>query len=329
MQDEAIRVAQVGCGYWGKNLVRNYAEIGALGAVVDAHPETASRMAAEFSVPALTFDQALADPALKGLSFATPAAEHASGAIAALQAGKHVFVEKPLALTVEEGRRMISAALAADRVLMIGHLLQYHPIFATLRNMVSTGAIGDLHYIYSNRLSLGKFRTEEDVLWSFAPHDLSMILALTGERRVELVSARGKSFATPGIDDISTLQLQFEGGLAGHVFTSWAHPFKEQRLVCIGSTGMAVFEDSQPDWSRKLAIYRHEIDTSGPVPIPNASLAEYIDVPRSEPLKTECQRFVDAIAGRQPTLTDGEEGLRVLDVLERATRSLEGTGDVY
>jgi predicted dehydrogenase len=313
-----VRVAQVGCGYWGRNLARNFSDLGALAGVVDAHPSTAAAVSMQLEVPVLTLDQALSDPAIQGLALATPAETHAQVARRALQAGKHVYVEKPMALTAEACRGMIKAADAAGRVLMVGHLLQYHPIFAKLRSLVASGELGELRYLYSNRLSLGRFRVEEDVLWSFAPHDISMILALANRPLIS-VTAHGAGFITPGLADVATCQLGFEGELRGHVFASWSHPFKEQRLVAIGENGMAVFEDSQLDWDRKLAIYRHAIDTSGPVPVPSAAQAEYVAVPQGEPLKTECWEFLSAIReGRKPR-TDGAEGLAVIDVLERAS----------
>lgn len=316
-----IQVAQVGCGYWGKNLTRNFAQLGALGAIVDPHIPTSERLSGEFGVPTRTLDEVLADPAIQGVAFATPAETHAVSAIAALRAGKHVYVEKPLALTTADCQSMIDAASEENRVLMVGHLLQYHPIFAALRDLVAAGEIGDLRYVYSNRLSLGKFRVEEDVLWSFAPHDISMILALAN-RPVTAVTAQGAAFVTPGIADMATCQIAFEGGLKGHVFTSWSHPFKEQRLVAVGTTGMAVFEDSQPDWDKKLAVYRHSIDTSGAVPAPSAAPAEYISVPKGEPLKAECLEFVSAIRDGRAPRTDGSEGLAVIDVLERASAKM-------
>lgn len=316
-----IRIAQVGCGYWGKNLARNFAEIGALGAVVDANAETASAMSARHGVPARTLDAVLADPAIQGVAFATPVTTHAELARTALAAGKHVYVEKPMALNVADCRSMIDAVGRAGRILMVGHLLQYHPIFVALRDMVGANEIGPLHYVYSHRLSLGKIRTEENVLWSFAPHDISMILALAG-RPVSTVSAQETGFVTTGIADMAACQLRFEGGLGGHVFTSWCHPFKEQRLVAVGETGMVVFEDSQPDWNRKLAIYRHRLDRQGPVPVPVAAQADYVAVPEGEPLKNECLEFVSAIRENRAPRTDGAEGLAVIDVLERAAAAM-------
>lgn len=316
-----IRVAQVGCGYWGKNLARNFAEIGALGAVVDGNPQVAAAMSAQHGAPALSLDEVLSDSAISGVALATPAETHSDLARRALSAGKHVYVEKPMALTAAECWQMIAAANASGKVLMVGHLLQYHPIFVRLRELVAGDEIGTARYIYSNRLSLGKFRVEEDVLWSFAPHDVSMLLAIA-DAPVSDVTAQGTSYVTPGLADAAMLQIGFEGGLRGHVFTSWSHPFKEQRLVVIGDEGMAVFEDSQSDWNRKLTLYRHRISRDGPVPVPVAAEPEYVIVPRGEPLKEECREFVAAIAeGRLPR-THGAEGLAVIDVLERATAAM-------
>ena len=312
-----VRVAQVGCGYWGKNLVRNFAEIGALAAVSDDHAETAAKMSADYGVPSLSWAEILADSAIGAVSLATPAGLHADMALAAIAAGKHVFVEKPLALNSADAERVLTAAADAGRIVMVGHLLQYHAIFRRVRQLVADGEIGLIQYIFSNRMSLGRFRTEENVLWSFAPHDVSMVLALVGEEPRH-VSAQGAAFVTPGIADWVTMQLAFPGGARGHIQTSWASPYKEQRLVVIGSDAMLIFDDSEPDWNRKLALYRHGIDRSGHVPVPHKADAEYLNVARDEPLKTECLHFVERAATGQAPLTDGEEGLRVLKVLERA-----------
>lgn len=322
-----IRVAQVGCGYWGKNLVRNFAEIGALAAVVDNDAGLAAKASEAHGVPIRSFEDVLADPAIDGIGLATPAVTHAKLAIAALNAGKHVFVEKPVALSSADAQAVQAVAEQKGLTLMVGHLLQYHPIFLALKDLVAAGTLGSLRYVYSNRMSLGKFRTEENVLWSFAPHDLSMVLALVGEEPVQ-VTAQGAGFITPGIHDWSTVQLAFPSGVRGHVQTSWLHPFKEQRLVVIGDKAMAVFEDSQPDWDKRLAVYAHGVDTTGPAPSPIAAPAEYITVERREPLRDECQHFVDCIRTGTVPRTDGAEGIRVLKVLEQAQAAMELNGKV-
>lgn len=316
-----VRIAQIGCGHWGRNLTRNFAELGVLAAVVDGHPDTAAAMSAQYGVPATDFDSVLADPTIDAIALATPAETHARLADRAIAAGKHVYVEKPLALDPRDARRVINAAEAANVRLMVGHLLHYHPIFLEAQRMASSGELGKLRYVYSNRMSLGKFRVEENVLWSFAPHDISMLLGIVGEAP-SIVTAQGAAFVTPGIADWCTLQLRFPSGVAGHVTTSWLHPFKEQRLVIIGEKGMLVFEDSVPEWDKKLALYRHDIDTSGPAPVPQAAQAEYIAVPKGEPLKDECRHFVESIENGTTPRTDGNEGLRVLEVLSRAEAEL-------
>lgn len=316
-----LRLAHVGCGYWGKNLARNFAELGVLNAVVDGNAATADAMAASTGARVATFDEILADSNIHAVSFATPAETHHALAMRALEAGKHVFVEKPLALDPAEAVELIETARRLDKRLMVGHLLQYHPVFREMRARIASGAIGKLTYVYSNRMSLGKFRTEENVLWSFAPHDVSMVLSLAGSQPVS-VTAQGAAIVTPGIEDWCTVQLAFADGLKAHVQTSWLHPFKEQRLVAIGTDGMMVFEDSAPSWDDKLKIYRHVIDTTGAVPVPTAATGEQIIVAKSEPLRSECQHFLDCILSGETPRTDGEEGLAVLNVLRRASSCL-------
>ena len=315
------RIAHVGCGYWGKNLARNFAELGALDAIVDDHRETAELIAEATGARIATLDEVLADPAIDGVSFATPAETHAALALRALETGKHVYVEKPVALSLGDAEKLIDVAARNDRRLMVGHLLQYHPIFRKMREMVRSDALGELRYLYSNRMSLGKFRIEENVLWSFAPHDVSMILSLV-DAECTGVTAQGAAIVTPEVEDWALLQLSFANGLKGHIQTSWLHPFKEQRLVAIGSEGMLVFEDSVPDWDGKLRLYRHRIDRDGPVPVPHPAMAEVITVEKSEPLRNECQHFLDCIANGTTPLTDGAEGLAVLNVLRRASDAL-------
>jgi UDP-2-acetamido-3-amino-2,3-dideoxy-glucuronate N-acetyltransferase len=309
----SVNVAVIGCGHWGKNHVRNFAELGALGAVVDPHAPTAEKFALDYGVPALSFDEAIASADIDGVVIAAPAELHADLAIKAYDNGKHVFVEKPIALTMEDGERMKAAAEKAGKALMVGHLLQYHPAFVALREFVKGGGLGQLRYAYSHRCSLGKFRVEENALWSFAPHDVSMLLALFGEAP-ETVRGMGGAYVTEGIEDECRLDMQFAGGGRAHVLATWLHPFKEHRLIVVGETGMAVFEDSAQG-EEKLRLYHHAIDTSGPVPTPSKADWEPLAYGDDEPLKTECQHFLDACAGHHAPLTDADEALRVLDVL--------------
>ena len=307
-------IAVVGCGYWGKNLARNFAELGALASIVDPDPETAARHAKQHGVAVMTLEEALASEQIEALVIAAPAEMHMDLALKGFDAGKHIYVEKPLALSVTDGERMQDAAKAAGRKLMVGHLLQYHPVFVHLRDMVRAGELGALRYAYSNRLSMGKFRVEEDAFWSLAPHDVSMLLALFNEEPIE-VRGHGLGFITDGIADESRLDMVFSKGRRAHVFASWLHPFKEQRLVVVGEKSMAVFDDTKP-WEEKLAIYPHEIDMSGHTPAPVKAEPLYPVIATGEPLKSECAHFLDCMADDTTPFTDAEEALRVLRVLE-------------
>jgi UDP-2-acetamido-3-amino-2,3-dideoxy-glucuronate N-acetyltransferase len=313
MTKSDVGVVVCGCGHWGKNLVRNFAELGALVGVSDPNAELAAKFAKEFSVDALTWDEVLNADKVSAVAIAAPAELHAQLGVEAMQAGKHVYVEKPLALSRVDGEKLIATAKETDMRLMVGHLLQYHPAFLALKEMTDAGELGRLQYVYSNRLSLGKIRREENVLWSFAPHDISMILALVGEQPTE-VRGRLTPMLHETISDTAQVDLSFGNGVRGHIFVSWLHPFKEQKLVVIGDKGMAVFDD-RAAWSEKLTVYRHQIDWKGGVPVPNAADAEPVSLPDAEPLKLECQHFLDCVATGDTPRTDGREALGVLDVL--------------
>lgn len=320
MENTSKQIAVIGCGYWGKNLVRNFAELGALAAVADAYAPNAEAQSKLHNVPVKTVDELMADPTITGIVIAAPAPQHAALATQAIHAGKHVFVEKPLALTVADAEALEKLGAEKNRVVMVGHLLQYHPAYLKLKSMVEAGELGKLVYVYSNRLSLGKFRVEENVLWSFAPHDISMVLGLFGEAP-QTVSAQGTAHLTAGIADVSTTQFTFKSGAKGHVFVSWMHPVKEQKLVVIGDKASAVFDDTLP-MEQKLQLFRHGVAWNGNVPSPVKADAEMITLTPSEPLKNECQHFLDAIAGGK-LRTDAAEGIRVLKVLEGAEASMK------
>jgi UDP-2-acetamido-3-amino-2,3-dideoxy-glucuronate N-acetyltransferase len=317
----SLKVAVLGCGYWGKNIVRSFHELGALAAISDPFPKTASEVSTKFGVPALSFEDILADETIQGVAIAAPAEQHFELARAAFNAGKHVFVEKPIALSMSDAREMTRLAKERDLTLMVGHLLQYHPAFERLKEMIASGALGRLQYIYSNRLNLGKIRREENVLWSFAPHDISMILTLAGEEPAR-VFATGASYLHKTLADVTTTHLSFPNGVEAHVFVSWLHPFKEQKLTVVGEKAMAVFNDGEP-WERKLQIFAHRIDWSNGVPTPVKSDGEYIELVPDEPLKRECSHFLEMIASGTAPRTDGIEGLRVLKVLQAAQQSLQ------
>jgi len=312
-----IKVAVFGCGYWGKNLIRNFSQLGSLGAIVDPNKDLADIYSSKYGAQSMSTEQAL-NSDLDAIVIAAPAELHAKLAIQALDAGKHVYVEKPIALNEKDALAMILASKKADKKLMVGHLLQYHPIFVALRKKVRGGELGELHYAYSHRLSLGKFRVEEDAFLSLAPHDVSMILSLFDESPIH-VSKRGSAFVTRSVDDEARLDMVFPSGGRAHIFTSWLHPFKEQRLVVVGKKGMAVFDDQKP-WEEKLAIYRHGIDTNGDVPVPKKADVDYIKVRKGEPLENECRHFIDSIINDTTPFTDGKEALRVLRVMEAGAK---------
>ncbi len=319
-----VRLAVVGCGYWGRNLVRTFAETGALRCVVDADGATASAMSESFGVTSCSLAEMLADPEIDAVAIAVPAKQHAEVALAAIDAGKHVFVEKPLALDVTDAAKVVDAADRAGVTLMVGHLLQYHPAFLRLQQMVEAGELGEIRYLYSNRLNLGKIRREENILWSFAPHDLSMLIALVGEGP-DRVTAVGSTFISDNVPDVTTTHLTFPSGPRAHVFVSWLHPFKEQRLVVVGSEAMAVFDDTAP-WESKLVVFEHAVTWDGANPVPVRGEPRPIPIAESEPLRLECEHFLNAVLTGSAPRTDGREGLEVLRVLEAAEQSLRAEG---
>ncbi|HVM08449.1 MAG TPA: Gfo/Idh/MocA family oxidoreductase [Acidimicrobiales bacterium] len=308
--------AAIGCGYWGKNIVRNLARLRALAAVSDADPVVARVMSDEYDVPALSIDEVLARDDIGAITIAAPARLHYELARRCLDAGKHVFVEKPLALDVRDAEALCEQAEAATLTLMVGHLLQYHPAFLRLRELVGEGVLGRVEYVYSNRLNLGKIRREEDILWSFAPHDISMILSIVGSEPV-VAAAVGGTYLHKSIADVTTTHLEFPGGERAHVFVSWLHPFKEQKLVVVGDRGMAVFDDGEP-WESKVRLYPHRIEWRDGMPQPVKAAAEAIAVEAAEPLLIELAHFLRCIERGERPRTDGWEGLRVLRVLAAA-----------
>lgn len=318
-----MSVAVIGCGYWGKNLVRNFNQLGVLRFVCDA--TTAGRAVAESLAEKATvvanFEQVLTSNVL-GVAIATPAETHYPLVAQALRAGKDVFVEKPLALTYEQGYELVQLAQQHKRILMVGHVLEYHPAIMQLRQLISTGELGKIHYIYSNRLSLGKVRREENILWSFAPHDVAVILRLLGAQPFQVIACGG-SYIQPNIADVTTTNLLFDNGVRAHIHVSWLHPFKEQRLVVIGSKKMASFDDV----AKALVLHDQRVELKEGEPMPIRGEGEPVAFANQEPLRLECQAFVEAMVSRTPPLTDGESGLRVLKVLQAAQRSLIMNGE--
>lgn len=325
---ESIRVAIVGGGYWGRNLIRNFSQLGALHAVCDRDEHALERVREAYPGVKTFFalSDVLADNAVDAVVVSTPAETHHAIARECLLAGKHAFVEKPLTLDEGEAADLIDLARDQERVLMVGHLLQYHAAFIRLKEMVHAGELGRINYVYSNRLNLGKIRREENIFWSFAPHDISMLLSLTGEQP-ESVSTMGGNYLHERIADVTMTHLDFPSGLKAHIFVSWLHPFKEQKFVVVGERKMAVFDDTLP-WDEKLTLYPHQIRWEGSMPVPDKALAESVAIEESEPLKAECCHFLECVQTGAAPRTDGEEGLRVLRVLKLGQRSLDKGGKV-
>lgn len=322
--DVLPKVGVVGCGYWGKNLVRNFYELHALAAICDSDPHRLNELLQSYPITATTrFDELLAIPGLQGVVIAAPAAQHFALAKQAMLAGKDVFVEKPLALRVEDGEELLQLARRHARVLMVGHLLHYHPAIVALRTMIKDGELGRIEYISSSRLNLGRLRTEEDILWSFAPHDISAIVHLL-EETPSSVAAQGASYLNHPISDVTLTILSFESGVKAHIFVSWLHPFKEQKLVVVGSRKMAVFDDTRAD--DKLVLYPHRIDWINRMPVARKMEGEIVPLSQEEPLKKECSHFFECIRDRRTPDTDGENGLRVLKILHAASESIREHG---
>ena len=321
-------VAVIGGGYWGKNLVRNFYNLNALKLVSDKSEAILSGLKDQFNGldTCLAITDVLARDDIKGVVIATPAETHFNIARESLLAGKHVYVEKPLVLEESEGHELIELAEKNQRVLMVGHLLQYHPVFVRLKEMAQAGELGRINYIYSNRLNLGKIRREENILWSFAPHDISMILSLAGDMP-ESVTATGGNYLHKKIADVTTTHLEFPSGLQAHIFVSWLHPFKEQKLVVVGDQKMAVFDDTLP-WEDKLQLYPHQINWENNMPVPAKADPERVDIDQKEPLRQECKQFLNCIIDGKKPLTDGHEGLRVLRILNASQASLNDNGRI-
>jgi len=318
------RVVVVGCGYWGQNLVRNFAQLGALAAVCDADPVKLQKLPVGDDVLKVSrIEDVLARPEIEGVVIAAPAAQHFSLARKSLLAGKDVFVEKPLALQLADGNELVELARKQGRILMVGHLLHYHPAIAELRRMLHAGELGRVEYISSSRLNLGKLRTEEDILWSFAPHDISAILYLLEETPTRVV-AQGASYLNHPISDVTLTILSFASGVKAHIFVSWLHPFKEQKLVIVGDRKMAVFDDTQAE--QKLVVYSHRVDWINRMPVARKADGEVIALSKDEPLKLECQHFLDCVRDRKTPNTDGENGLKVLSILHAAGKSIRENG---
>jgi UDP-2-acetamido-3-amino-2,3-dideoxy-glucuronate N-acetyltransferase len=319
------RVACVGAGYWGKNLIRNFNELGALDVICDTND--AVREAFKKKYPdkhfCSSFSDVLANPAVDAIIIAAPAEKHYDLAREALLAGKHVFVEKPLALKVKEGKELIALADSTQKILMVGHILEYHPAVLKLKELIDSGELGRINYMYSNRLNLGKVRSEENILWSFAPHDISVLLMLLGEMP-KTVTALGGCYLHHEIADVTMSTLSFPSGVKAHIFVSWLHPYKEQKLVVVGDRKMAVFDDTLKEG--KLCVFDEGIEWVNRMPVPRKKDPVSIEIKQDEPLRSECAHFLSAVANGTAPKTDGPSALRVLKILNACEKSLAQQG---
>ena len=307
-------VAVVGVGYWGKNLVRNFYELGALAALCDAEGAVETTLGRQYPGVKFyrAFSEVLSDGSITAVALATPAVTHFELAKAALEAGKDVLVEKPLAVDVKQGEELVRLADTMERILMVGHILRYHPAILKLQQFIHDGSLGKITYLYSNRLNIGKIRTVENILWSFAPHDISVMLALLNEMPTS-VSCNGSAYLNPSIVDVTLSHFDFPSGVQAHIFVSWLHPVKEQRLVVVGSEKMAVFDDAA---AHKLVLYPHKVKWHNRVPTAVKANGEVVELENTEPLRAECQHFLDCVESRTSPVSNGAEGLRVLRILD-------------
>lgn len=333
---DLVRVALVGCGYWGPNLARNlYGLPGAqLAALCDLDRARLSSLAPFYPTARLTQDyvELLADPALDAIVLATPARTHADLARAALEHGKHVLVEKPLAMTVTDAEQLVALAAEQKRVLMVGHVFAYNPAVRYIKSLIDAGELGEIYYIYSTRVNLGRVQTDINALWSIAPHDVSILLYLLG-RMPEQVTAQGATFLNGSVEDLVFMSLKFPGNILGHIHASWLDPSKVRAMTVVGSRKMVVYDDVASEGKVKVydkgvylksqgagyGEFQYKLH-SGDILIPKLDMVE--------PLRLECEHFINCIKNQTAPLTDGAEGLRVVRVLEAAQRSLDAGGAV-
>ncbi|MBZ9995588.1 Gfo/Idh/MocA family protein [Mesorhizobium sp. BH1-1-4] len=310
------RIAVLGCGYWGSNHIRTLKALGALHAVSDTNRARAEGFASEQDCLAIEPDQLFVRDDIDAIIMALPPQFHADLAVRTVENGKDVLVEKPIALTVADAERSVQAAKDNKRVFMVGHVLRFHPAFETLKGLIDKGELGEVRYIHSHRLGLGKFHTENDALWDLAPHDLSMILAITGTEPIEV---RGEGAALlDNLSDFAHLHMRFPNGLRSHLFTSRLNPYRERRLTVVGTKAMAVFDDVEP-WERKLAVYRHAVWQDSGQWAFTTNEPSYVAVAQGMPLTRELEHFIQCIETRAEPRTSGEEAIRVLRILTAGT----------
>lgn len=328
-----INIGQIGLGAWGKNLLRTFNSFSNVNLKIacDKDPGQLSKVGSMFPGIATTTDPdaVLNDNSLNAVVIATPPADHFSLAVRALENGKDVFVEKPLVLSIEHGRRLVEAAEQNKRILMVGHIMEYHPASLKLKEYIDAGKLGNIHYLYASRVNLGKVRDIENSLWSFAPHDISLIIFLLNQMPIR-VTATGEAYLQKGIEDVSFMTMHFADKTMAHIHVSWLDPHKERKLTVVGSKMMAVFDDAES--SEKIWLYDKGVETkldyntygeylslrAGDITIPSIGSAE--------PLKLECEHFINCINTRTQPRSDGRDGLKILTILSAAQKSMEQGG---
>lgn len=324
--DGQIRVALIGYGWWGKNIARNLDALGALYCICDTNDKSRA-VAGKLYPHAMVYsrlEQVLEDEKVSCVCIATPAVTHAAIALDVLSSGRDVFVEKPLSTNIADGLKVVRTAHRYEKVLMVGHILRYHPAIEKLKKIVDEGKLGELRYIYSNRLNLGKVRKEENILWSFAPHDIDIIIHLSG-RVPRMVLAVGASYLQPRIADTTLSYMFFDGNFHAHIYVSWLHPFKDQKLVVVGSEAMAVFDDVKKSGKLVIMDGRVEKGEDGQLLVVKSDKCA-ISISDDEPLRVELVHFLECVRERKKPKTDGMVALKVISVLEACQRSMLGGG---
>ncbi len=318
-------IAVIGAGAWGQNHIRVFAQLGVLRAICETDDTLLRELRQKYPEIQTTsqLSDVLENRKVHAVVIASPTETHYLIAKQCLLGRKDVLVEKPLALNLQEAEELIELAEKQQRILMVGHLLQYHPALVKLKQLIKQGELGKINYIYSNRLNYGKVRTEENILWSFAPHDISAIMMLLDEQPIS-VSASGANYLHKLLADVTLSTLDFRSGVHAHIFVSWLHPFKEQKLVVVGDKKMAVFDDTLA--AGKLKVYPHQINWLNRTPVLQRPEGEIVEIEEKEPLKEECLHFLHCIETGEKPRTDGEEGLRVLRILDVCQRSLDESG---
>ena len=334
MTADKVRVGVVGLGYWGPNLARNFDRLpeAELAYCCDLDEANLAKARDLYPNTVVTddFDALLADDTLDAIVVATSVPTHYPLGKKALEAGKHTFIEKPIALKAADAQDLLSTAESKGVKLMVGHLLEYHPAVRKLKELVDDGTLGKVYYVYANRLNLGKVRTDENALWSFAPHDISVLNFLIGEEPEE-VSARGECYLQDGVEDVVFGYIKYPSGVVGHLHVSWLDPHKSRKITVVGSDKMVVFDDMEAD--RKVTIYdkgatttRTKFETYGEFVTLHFGDIHIPRIGNEEPLRVEAQHFVDAIRNDTQPLSDGRDALNVVRVLDAMERSLREGG---